>query len=120
MTLKHKNSSRWAKRILKRGLKASENEGTRDAIAEQLRTHTALTRKIHSATRSDSDDSSSDSEEEAEDAVSGLVLEGTVKSKILAKAKVATLKALEDGDEEDLPASGLFSLPFMVSAVTKF
>ncbi|CAM6099546.1 unnamed protein product [Calypogeia fissa] len=119
MTLKHKNSSRWAKRILKRGLNASENDGTRDAIAEQLRTHAALTRKIQSANLSDSDEASSDSEEEAEDAVSGLVLEGNGKSKVLAKAKVATLKALEEGDEGDLPTSGLFSLPFMARAIEK-
>lgn len=120
MTLKHKNSSRWARRILKRGLNASENDGTRDAIAEQLRTHAALTRKIQSANLSDSDEASTDSEEEAEDAVSGLILEGNGKSKVLAKAKVATLKALEEGEGEDLPTSGLFSLPFMVSTVRMF
>jgi U3 small nucleolar RNA-associated protein 14 len=116
MTLKHKNSSRWAKRILKRGLNP-ENGGTRDAINEQLRTHAALTRKIHSANLTDSDDGSSDSDQETEDAdgMSGLVLDKTSKSKVLAKAKVATLKALQDGVEEDLPTSGIFSLPFMVS-----
>ncbi|KAK8946668.1 hypothetical protein KSP39_PZI006388 [Platanthera zijinensis] len=35
MTLKHKNSSKWAKQILKRGLKA-QDDGTRTAIADQL------------------------------------------------------------------------------------
>lgn len=114
MTLKHKNQSRWAKRILKRGLKAQDNDGTRDAIADQLRTHELLTRKIHSATLSGSDDDLSSSDESNDDEPTGLVL-GKPNSKILAKAKVATLKALEEGEDDEVPKTGLFAIPFMVS-----
>jgi U3 small nucleolar RNA-associated protein 14 len=46
MTLKHRNTSKWAKRALKRGLETHVEDGTREAIAEQLRMHAALTRKV--------------------------------------------------------------------------
>ncbi|OMO81947.1 Small-subunit processome, Utp14 [Corchorus olitorius] len=46
MTLKHKNKSKWARRILERGLNA-QDEGTRAAMAEQLNQHALLTRKMN-------------------------------------------------------------------------
>ncbi|KAL3678692.1 hypothetical protein R1sor_021648 [Riccia sorocarpa] len=123
MTLKHKNQSRWAKRILKRGLKPQEDDGTRDAIADQLRTHALLTRKIHSATldsSDDDDDAESSSEEEAaqDDEPTGLVLEKP-NTKVLAKAKVAILKAIEEGEEDEIPKTGVFAIPFMARALEK-
>lgn len=115
MTLKHKNTSRWAKRIIKRGLKAHE-DGTRDAIMEQLRAHSMLTKKIQSAGFSDSEESSSSSSEEEEDDKEGTsTTKG--KSRLLAKAKAATLEALQFDDEAEVPQTGLFALPFMVSIV---
>lgn len=116
MTLKHKNTSRWAKRILKRGLKAHE-DGTRDAIMEQLRAHSMLTKKIQNANSSDSEvssSSSSDEEEENEEAAEA----GRGRSKLLAKAKAATFEALQFDEEADVPKTGLFALPFMVSITT--
>lgn len=105
MTLKHKNSSKWAKRILQRGLN-SQDEGTRAAIAEQLQQHALLTRKMKSmkdsSSSSDSDDS--DDEDAGSDQEEG--------SKLLEKAKQKTLKVLEEDDE--VPDSGVLSLPFMV------
>ncbi|KAL2609839.1 hypothetical protein R1flu_028412 [Riccia fluitans] len=122
MTLKHKNQSRWAKRILKRGLKSQENDGTRDAIADQLRTHALLTRKIHSATLSSSEDddlgSSSDGEAPDDDEPTGLVLEKP-NTRVLARAKVAILKAIEEGEEDQLPKTGVFAIPFMARALEK-
>ena len=74
MTLKHRNTSKWAKRIIQRGLAARQSaktDGTRDALAEQMRTHAQLTRKIHSATigrpGDDEDEDEEGEEEEGEE-----------------------------------------------------
>jgi hypothetical protein len=58
--------SKWAKRVLKRGLE-KQDEGTRAAIAEQLHLNTLLSRKIHSMNESSSnDESSSEDDDNAE------------------------------------------------------
>ncbi|KAL2231844.1 UNVERIFIED_CONTAM: putative protein C57A7.06 [Sesamum indicum] len=113
MTLKHKNSSRWAKRILQRGLQV-QDEATREAFGEQLSRHAALTRKINSVKESSSSDDSSD-DYDSDDMLASP--DGDAKSKLLMKAKEKTLKVLE-GDEE-LPKSGVLSLPFMVRGLKK-
>ncbi|KAI3464323.1 hypothetical protein Pfo_020986 [Paulownia fortunei] len=113
MTLKHKNSSRWAKRILQRGLKV-QDEATREAFGEQLNQHAALTRKMNSVKESSRSDESSDGD------VSDDVLAGSdqdITSKLIMKAKEKTLKALEE--DEELPKSGVLSLPFMVRGLKK-
>lgn len=109
MTLKHKNSSRWAKRILSRGLNA-QDEGTRAAIAEQLHQHANLTRKMHTLKDSSSSSDESSDEEYSDDQSADE--SNSRASKLLEKAKEKTLKALEDGEEA--PNSGLLALPFMV------
>ncbi|KAK4413376.1 putative protein C57A7.06 [Sesamum alatum] len=113
MTLKHKNSSRWAKRILERGLQV-QDEATREAFGEQLSRHAALTRKINSVKESSSSDDSSD-DYDSDDMLASP--DEDAKSKLLMKAKEKTLKVLE-GDEE-LPNSGVLSLPFMVRGLKK-
>ncbi|KAL6902063.1 hypothetical protein ACP4OV_004939 [Aristida adscensionis] len=107
MTLKHKNTSKWAKRILKRGL-SIQDEGTRAAIAAQLQQNTLLTRKMNSmkADSSSSEESSDDDEEENES-----------ESKLLNRGKERILKVLEEDNE--IPKSGVFSLPFMERAMKK-
>ena len=45
LTLKHRNSSRWARRALKRGMDVMD-EGTKAAVAEQLRLGEELRRKV--------------------------------------------------------------------------
>lgn len=107
MTLKHKNSSKWAKRNLMRGL-AIQDEGTRAAIAEQLHTHEILTRKMKSL----NSDSSSDEEDDDGESSDGSDKEGASEAKLLEKAKQKTQRLMED--DEDLPTSGVLSLPFMV------
>lgn len=109
MTLKHKNSSRWAKRILSRGLDA-QDEGTRAAIADQLHQHATLTRKMN--TLNDSSSSSDESSDEDYSDEQSMDENYSGASKLLERAKEKTLKALEDGDEA--PESGLLALPFMV------
>lgn len=101
--MKHKNSSKWAKRILQRGLNV-QDDGTRAAISEQLHQHALLTRKMNSM--NDSSDESSDEDE------SDVDYDQDDPSAMLKKAKEKTLEVLE-GDEE-LPNSGVLSLPFMV------
>lgn len=113
MTLKHKNSSKWAKRILKRGLDA-QDEGTRAAITEQLQQHALLTRKMKSMEDSSSSDDSSD-EDDVDEYSAGSDQDRA--SKLYAKAKEKTLKVLEEDDE--VPDSGVLSLPFMVRGMKK-
>lgn len=57
LTLKHKNTSRWARRALKRGLNLATDE-QRGAIAEQLRIGRQLRAKA-GATRHEGDSSES-------------------------------------------------------------
>ncbi|KAI8988151.1 small-subunit processome [Mycotypha africana] len=53
MTLKHKNTSKWAKRALARGVK---DEGTREAIMEQLRRGDELRRRMEGENSGDESD----------------------------------------------------------------
>ncbi|KAJ4747775.1 U3 small nucleolar RNA-associated protein 14 [Rhynchospora pubera] len=111
LTLKHKNSSKWAKRILKRGLDV-QDDATRAAIAEQLQKHEELKRKMNSMNNNESstDEESSDDDDEEED-------ESKRALKALNKAKEKTAKVLEEGDEA--PKKGLFALPFMERGLKK-
>lgn len=114
MTLKHKNTSKWATRILQRGLQV-QDEGTRAAISEQLHQHALLTRKMNSMKdNSSSSDGSSDEDDIDED--SAVPDQGRT-SKLLEKAKEKTLKILDEEDE--IPKTGLFSLPFMERGLKK-
>lgn len=112
LTLKHKNKSKWARRILERGLNV-QDEGTRAAMAQQLHDHALLTRKINTvkdSSSSSSSDSGSDDDDDGSDQDRA--------SDSIAKAKEKTLKVLED--DEEVPDSGVLSLPFMVNVVAFF
>ncbi|XP_055812363.1 uncharacterized protein LOC129882196 [Solanum dulcamara] len=113
LTLKHKNSSKWAKRILKRGLDV-QDDGTRAAIAEQLNQHALLSRKANNMNESSSSEESSD-EDDLDETSDGSDQDAAVK--LLKKAKDKTTEVLE-GDEE-LPSSGVLSLPFMVRGLKR-
>ncbi|KAJ8538350.1 hypothetical protein K7X08_014890 [Anisodus acutangulus] len=115
LTLKHKNSSKWAKRILKRGLDL-QDEGTRAAINEQLNQHALLSRKANNMKENSSSSSEESSDEDdLDEASDGSDQDAAVK--LLRKAKDKTTQVLE-GDEE-LPASGVLSLPFMVRGLKR-
>ncbi|XP_060201745.1 uncharacterized protein LOC132630187 isoform X2 [Lycium barbarum] len=115
LTLKHKNSSKWAKRILKRGLDL-QDEGTRVAIHEQLNQHALLSRKANNMKDSSGSSSEESSDEDdLDEASDGSDQEAAVK--LLKKAKDKTTQVLE-GDEE-LPVSGVLSLPFMVRGLKR-
>ncbi|XP_023636335.1 uncharacterized protein C57A7.06 [Capsella rubella] len=106
MTLKHKNTGRWPKRMVRLGLNR-KYDGTRAAISEQLQINATLSRKMNSK----KDESSSD-ESDAE------LDDGSDQDtcKLIAKAKEKTLKAVED---DEVPISGAMALPFMTRAVEK-
>lgn len=112
MTLRHKNQSKWAQRIVKRGLDA-QDEGTRAAMAEQLHQHALLTRKMNSMKDSSSSDDSSD-EEDSENAGGS---DEDKAPKLLAQAREKTRRVLQEDDE--VPDSGVLSLPFMKRALKK-
>ncbi|KAF8106106.1 hypothetical protein N665_0147s0062 [Sinapis alba] len=105
MTLKHKNTGKWVKRMLRRGLNV-KHDGTREAIAEQLQMNANLSRKMNSMR-----DGSSSDEEELNDGS-----DEDTPSRLIAKAKEKTLKTLED---DEVPNAGLMSLPFMARAMKK-
>ncbi|CAN4097332.1 unnamed protein product [Withania somnifera] len=113
LTLKHKNSSKWAKRILKRGLDV-QDEGTRAAIAEQLNQHALLSRKANNMKESSSNEESSD-EDDLDETSDGSDEDAALK--LLKKAKEKTAEVLEA--DEELPASGVLSLPFMVRGLKR-
>ncbi|KAF3539064.1 hypothetical protein F2Q69_00021470 [Brassica cretica] len=109
MTLKHKNTGKWAKRMISRGLNV-KYDGTKAAIAEQLQMNANLSRKMNSM-RDGSSSDESDDEEEFNDGS-----DEDTPSRLIAKAKEKTLKALED---DEVPNAGLMSLPFMARAMKK-
>ncbi|PRQ26398.1 putative small-subunit processome, Utp14 protein [Rosa chinensis] len=112
MTLRHKGSSKWAKRIKERGLDV-QDDGTRAAIAEQQHLHAQLTRKMNSM--KDSDTSSNDTSDD--DDVDVNSDDEDRASKLLEKAKEKTLKLLNEDNE--VPNSGVLSLPFMNEAAAE-
>jgi U3 small nucleolar RNA-associated protein 14 len=97
MSLKHKNTSKWAKRALARG---TQDEGTRDAIMEQLRRGEELRRRI------DGDASEEEDSDEAEED------EETYVNNQLSK--------LNDEIAQDTqPTKGLLSMKFMQDAAKR-
>eukprot|EP00793_Prasinoderma_coloniale_P002280 PRCOL_00002788-RA len=109
LTLKHKNTGKWAKQMLKAKL-GGHNTSVRQAVAEQLRLNKALTRKMDSMRDEEDSDSSADEGESSDEDEGG-------------KGRKASVKALEElvNEEEgaELPSKGLFSLPFMKRAIEK-
>eukprot|EP00873_Tetraselmis_striata_P003871 jgi/Tetstr1/424135/TSEL_014744.t1 len=120
ISLKHRNTSRWARRALKRGQMVMD-EGTKEAIAEQLRLGQELRQKAERMGRpagSDSDgggggDSSTDASDDEGGAYGG--------RRTTAAARQAAMDILESSGLPDgeVPAKGLFALPFMQRAMER-
>ncbi|KAI8377369.1 small-subunit processome [Blakeslea trispora] len=94
MTLKHKNTSKWARRALARG---TQDEGTREAIMEQLRRGEELRRRIGD------DESEGSSDDEEDDAYVQSQLD----------------KLNQEIDQDTQPAKGLMSMKFMQDAAKR-
>ena len=138
MLLKHKNTSRWAKRAIRKGL--AHLPGTKEAIAEQLRIGQELKRKIgiggegfdgegsddanERGSETDASDASDDDDDERRGRGSGALTDAVAERQRLARAKTKTLRMLQDGEKTLENASGeeeggLFALPFMAKALRK-
>lgn len=94
MTLKHKNTGKWAKEMLKHGKRDPE---ARQAVMEQLRQHDSLKRKIDDI--ESGDDVSSEDEMDVE----------------------AALEELDKMKEEkgEMPKKGLYAMKFMQDAMKR-
>ena len=116
MLLRHKNTSRWAKRAIKKGI--AHLAGTREKLQEQLRIGQQLREKIEGTrtTTSDGEESTDAEDSDDDDAPDDPATE----RKRRLKAKAAALKALEDGGSDLAVANeSLFKLPFMARAMEK-
>jgi U3 small nucleolar RNA-associated protein 14 len=99
MTLAHKNTSKWAKRVLKRGKNVDMD--TRRALSAQLARGDDLRRKMDSTTAGEND---SENDSEGED--------------LIEMAR----KVLTDADDDangQAKSSGLFQLSFMQKGIEK-
>ncbi|KAI8092752.1 small-subunit processome [Halteromyces radiatus] len=104
MSLKHKNTGKWARRALARG---QQDEGTRDAIMEQLQRGEQLRRKIQG--QESGDDESGDDSDHDDDGV-----ERSEKERIAME-----LDALEKDLDQDTPGKGIFAMKFMQDAAKR-
>eukprot|EP00775_Hariotina_reticulata_P004466 gene4466-4722_t len=125
LTLKHRNSSQWARRALKRG-QAAMDDSTREALAAQLALGQQLRRKIEGKTNRHSDDEGSDGEDvstsasEPEDSSAAATATGSgrLMSSRSQKEALAILKGLTDPEADEAgedKKKGLFGLPFMAA-----
>jgi len=117
--LKHRNTSRWAKRAIKKGI--AHLPGTREAMAEQHRLAQQLKQKVNAPgdDSSDEDGVNSDSESESE---SGSEDEDPEQRRKRAKQKALDALYQANGGDEDMPeglSKGVFALPFMKRAQEK-
>lgn len=130
LTLKHKNTSRFIRRALKRGGTAPLDQGTKDAVAEQLRLGDELRQRVHRMKGrneqegdSEASDDESDYDEEddgkgKEDAVRGVSakLQKAALEMLGSKADNSTGQGMEDVAAEK---KGLLGLPFMQRALER-
>lgn len=114
MTLKHRNTSRWAKRQIKKGL--NKQSGSKEAVEEQLRIGEELMKRVDRR-RAD------ENEVEEEEGAAGTSSEGEngeEGKQAEPKTKCEALEVLQSGTpSEELPSKGLFSLPFIRRTVEK-
>ncbi|KAG2781523.1 hypothetical protein PC129_g215 [Phytophthora cactorum] len=108
LTLKHRNTSKWVKHQLRRGIQA--DDATRSAIADQLRRGEELRRKMD-AVDSDDEDMEEDDEEEG-DAASRL-------QKRLEKQASALVTEIGEDSAEAGKKRGLQGMKFMQRAAQK-
>ena len=123
MSLRHKNTGKWAKQALRFG----RDQDTRQALADQLQKHEELKRKIEQVKREDADDNSEDDaffdgmdgeyDEYNENADEPSVKKSASKA-LLAKIDLLAQDQLEQAAAQDskLPGKGIFNMKFMVEA----
>jgi len=117
--LRHKNTSRWAQRAIKKGI--AHLPGTREIMQEQLRIGQQLKQKLEGVRTTTGDgDESTDAESDGSDDDGDGVDDPVAERKRRLKAKAAAIKAMEDGEAEiEGENESLFKLPFMARAMEK-
>lgn len=117
MTLKHRNTSKWMKKALKRG--GGGTDGAKAAVLEQLRERELLHQKIMGGKKHVKDGETSESDDEDD---SSLGPEG-VKRKLREKAVSVLREIDEDANEDDDAKStkkkGIFGMKFMQHSLQK-
>ncbi|KAI9285465.1 small-subunit processome [Umbelopsis sp. AD052] len=98
MSLRHKNTGKWAQQQIKRG---NMDEGTRDAINDQIRRGEQLRRKVQGM---DSDEEFNDSDNDED-------------SPITAEEQLNQIR--EELDEEEPAGTGIFAMKFMKDAAKR-
>ena len=114
LTLKHKNTSRFIRRAIKRGSQHAPDEGTRAVISEQLRLGEEIRRKVNALPSGK--DSSSESSDDDGDSSDDDRREARASRKIQAAAREILD---DDGNSGEQQEKGLLSLPFMKRAMEK-
>ncbi|CAH0473598.1 unnamed protein product [Peronospora belbahrii] len=109
LTLKHRNTSKWVKHQLRRGIQA--DDATRSAIADQLRRGEELRRKMN-IVYSDDDDMDEDEDNCEGDAASRL-------QKRLERHANALITEIDADSEEAGKKRGLYGMKFMQRAAEK-
>ncbi|RHZ79054.1 hypothetical protein Glove_152g42 [Diversispora epigaea] len=115
MSLRHKNTSKWAKQTLKYG---ANDKSSQHAIAEQLKKHEELKRKIHDLNSDEDSDYESSSSllsnndgDQKED--KGMI--NTVKEKVFDELASFEMKTREE--EEKVIPKGILGMKFMRDAI---
>lgn len=98
MTLAHKNTSKWAKRILKRGKNVDLD--TRKALSAQLKRGDDLRRKMNDVDNQSANDGESDGED-------------------ILKSAEDILGDLQSNDQAQVESHGIFKLSFMQRGIQK-
>ncbi|KAJ3115116.1 hypothetical protein HDU96_001175 [Phlyctochytrium bullatum] len=102
MTLKHKNTGKWAKSMKGR---ADKGVGARQELMDQLNRHQELTKKIAG---DDSDD-----EDEDEDYDEDEDIDDSGDPDAVAKSAIQRLDKMADDSVPDMPEKGVFAMKFM-------
>ena len=118
--LKHRNTSRWAKRAIKKGI--AHLPGTREAMAEQHRLAQQLKQKVNAPGDDSSDEDGANRDSESEFESGSEEKEDPEQRRKRAKQKALDALYQANGGDEDLPeglSKGVFALPFMKRAQEK-
>ncbi|KAJ2896105.1 hypothetical protein GGI21_005077, partial [Coemansia aciculifera] len=111
MSLRHKNTSKWARELSKR---SHGDDDARQALRDQIDQQDALRRKVHDIAddEEDDDDEDEDGEDDEEDMSFAAVKERALR-KIAAEMKDDALPAA------DAPHAALFGMKFMQNAMKR-
>ncbi|KAK9768313.1 hypothetical protein K7432_001115 [Basidiobolus ranarum] len=105
MTLKHKNTGKWAKQMLKHG----NDDESRQAIIDQLQKGDALRRKIHDM----------GSDEDSDDSYHTDLSDGEDDPTEVKKRAFDEIEKLDASDDDQKPKKGVFAMKFMQQAIDR-